>query len=150
MAKIDSQLFFWKTIMNHFGANEMTTKRTKMSFVIRIIFIHLQNKKIQLLEKQFFPFYIYERVKKLWNVNFTNRMLNRCKIKGSVFTIFCVSFFVVNRNFPQHKPFSCHLTAIFHSKKNKFKWKTSSCKIFLQKTGNKLLFEVFPWKITFF
>ena len=25
---------------------------------------------------------------KLWNVNFTNRMLNRCKIKGSVFTIF--------------------------------------------------------------
>lgn len=65
MAKIDSQLF-WKTIMNHFGANEMTTKRTKMSFVIRIIFIHLQNKKIQLLEKQFFPFYLRRKSCETW------------------------------------------------------------------------------------
>lgn len=64
-------------------------------------------------------------------------MLNRCKIKGSVFRIFISTEF-----FLQHKPFFCHLTAIFHPNSNEKK-KTSSCKIFLQKTGNKLLFEVF-------
>ena len=66
-------------------ANEMTTKR---SFVISNNFHStLTNKnRIQLWRKS--CSILFTKNEKLWNVNFTNRMLNRCKIKGSVFTIF--------------------------------------------------------------
>lgn len=103
---------------------EIDNKMFKEKKVIRHQnnFIHLERWKFSTVKK-FFMFFFVVYLLKLWNVNCTNRMLNRCKIKGSVFTVF-----FCNRIFNTAQAIFLPFTAIFHPK---FKWKTSSCKIFL-------------------